>query len=64
MSTSYTLTVADVKKLFQQIDYTAIFALWETLYLSFEVGMDLLVMVVVSDSIAGRVRQVHIQVPS
>lgn len=63
MSTSYTLTVADVKKLFQ-IDSTAIFALWETLYLSFEVGMDLLVMVVVSDSIAGRVRQVHIQVPS
>lgn len=62
MSTSYTLTVADVKKLFQ-IDSTAIFALWETLYLSFEVGMDL-VMVVVSDSIAGRVRQVHIQVPS
>ena len=63
MSTSYTLTVADVKKLFQ-IDSTAIFAMWETLYLSFEVGMDLLVMVVVSDSIAGRVRQVHIQVPS
>ena len=64
MSTSYTLTVADVKKLFQ-IDSTTIFALWETLYLSFEVGMDLLVMVVVSDSIAGRVRQVHIiQVPS
>ena len=62
MSTSYSLTVADVKKLFQ-IDSTAIFALWETLYLSFEVGMDL-VMVVVSDSIAGRVRQVHIQVPS
>ena len=63
MSTSYTLTVADVKKL-SQIDSTTIFALWETLYLSFEVGMDLLVMVVVSDSIAGRVRQVHIQVPS
>lgn len=63
MSTSYTLTVADVKKLFQ-IDSTTIFALWETLYLSFEVGMDLLVMVVVSDSIAGRVRQVHTQVPS
>ena len=62
MSISYTLTVADVKKLFQ-IDSTAIFAMWETLYLSFEVGMDL-VMVVVSDSIAGRVRQVHIQVPS
>ena len=62
MSTSYTLTVADVKKLFQ-IDSTAIFALWETLYLSFEGGMDL-AMVVVSDSIAGRVRQVHIQVPS